>query len=58
MALYETIFRDGLAVGYLSSAGWGYSIEKNIGYGYVWSAEGVDRDFLEAGTYELEKNHL
>ena len=50
----ETIFRDGVAVGYLSSAGWGYSIGKNIGYGYVRSNRGVDRNYLEAGNYELE----
>jgi 4-methylaminobutanoate oxidase (formaldehyde-forming) len=41
-------------VGYLSSAGWGYSLETNIGYGYVRNAEGVDRDYLASGRYELE----
>jgi len=59
----ETIFRNGEAVGYLSSGGWGYSAEKNIGYGYVRNGAGgaggtdgsaVDRDFLTSGRYELE----
>ena len=50
----ETIFRDGVLVGYLSSAGWGYNIGKNIGYGHVRSDQRLDRDYLEAGTYELE----
>jgi 4-methylaminobutanoate oxidase (formaldehyde-forming) len=50
----ETIFRDGERVGWLSSAGWGYTLETNIGYGYVRRAEGVDKDFLLAGSYELE----
>jgi sarcosine dehydrogenase len=50
----ETIFRDGERVGWLSSAGWGYTLETNIGYGYVRRAEGVDKDFLLAGNYELE----
>ncbi len=50
----ETIYRDGLSVGWLSSAGWGYTLEGNIGYGYVRNAEGVDPAFLESGHYELE----
>ena len=50
----ETIYRNGEAVGYLSSGGWGYSVGKNIGYGYVRNGQGVDRDFLTAGRYQLE----
>jgi 4-methylaminobutanoate oxidase (formaldehyde-forming) len=29
-------------------------VEKNIGYGYVRNGEGVDRDYLTSGRYELE----
>ena len=50
----ETLYRDGERVGWLSSAGWGYTLGKNIGYGYVRRAEGVDQAFLDAGRYELE----
>ena len=50
----ETIYRNGERVGWLTSAGWGYSVEKNIGYGYVRSPDGVDDDFLATGDYELE----
>ncbi len=50
----ETIYRDGARVGWLTSAGWGYTVEKNIGYGYVRNAEGVDDDHLFGGRYELE----
>jgi len=51
----ETIYRDGKRVGWLSSAGWGYTIEANIGYGYVRDAErGVDADYVLSGNYELE----
>ena len=32
----------------------GYTLEKNIGYGYVRRAEGVDDDFLFSGDYSLE----
>ena len=39
----ETILRNGAAVGYLSSAGWGYTVGRNIGLGYVRNADGVTR---------------
>jgi 4-methylaminobutanoate oxidase (formaldehyde-forming) len=50
----ETIYRDGERVGWLSSAGFGYSLGKPIGYGYVRRASGVDRDFALSGAYELD----
>jgi 4-methylaminobutanoate oxidase (formaldehyde-forming) len=50
----ETIYRDGERVGWLSSAGWGYTVNTNIGYGYVRNADGVDREYLKSGSYELE----
>ena len=50
----ETVFRDGKAVGWLTSAGWGYTIGANVGYGYVRDAAGVSDAMLESGRYELE----
>ncbi|OUS14373.1 FAD-dependent oxidoreductase, partial [Rhodospirillales bacterium 47_12_T64] len=50
----ETIYRDGERVGWLTSAGFGYTLGKNIGYGYVRSQTGVDKAYLKAGKYELE----
>jgi 4-methylaminobutanoate oxidase (formaldehyde-forming) len=50
----ETIYRDQQQVGWLTSGGYGYTVEKSIGYGYVRRAEGLDRDWLLAGSYELE----
>jgi 4-methylaminobutanoate oxidase (formaldehyde-forming) len=50
----ETIYRDGERVGWLSSAGWGYTVRKHIGYGYVRHDDGVDSEFLRSGRYELE----
>jgi len=50
----ETIYRNGEIVGYLTSAGWGHTLECAIGYGYVANDGGVDRAYLEAGDYELE----
>jgi 4-methylaminobutanoate oxidase (formaldehyde-forming) len=49
----ETILRDGKPVGYLTSGGYGYTVEKNIGYGYVRNEGGVSDDFLNSGSYEL-----
>ncbi len=50
----ETIYRDGARVGWLSSGGWGYTVGANIGYGYVRREQGVSRDFLRSGSYELD----
>jgi 4-methylaminobutanoate oxidase (formaldehyde-forming) len=49
----ETILRNGEAVGYLTSGGYGYTVGRNIGYGYVRNADGVSDEFLTAGEYEL-----
>jgi 4-methylaminobutanoate oxidase (formaldehyde-forming) len=50
----ETIYRDGLRVGWLTSGGFGHTVGKPIGYGYVRDPVGVERAWLEAGRYELE----
>jgi sarcosine dehydrogenase len=49
----ETILRNGQPVGYLTSGGYGYTIGKSVGYGYVRNEDGVSDDFLEDGDYEL-----
>ena len=50
----ETIYRDGKRVGWLTSAGFGYTVGRPIGYGYVRNDEGVSREWIFAGRYELE----
>ena len=40
--------------GYLTSAGYGYTVNKPIGLGYVKHNQGVDDDYLLSGSYELE----
>jgi 4-methylaminobutanoate oxidase (formaldehyde-forming) len=50
----ETIFRNGKRVGWLSSAGWGYTVKTNIGLGYVRDPDGVDADYVMSGDYQLE----
>ena len=49
----ETILRNGEPVGYLTSGGYGYTVGKHIGFGYVRNADGVSDDFLADGDYEL-----
>ena len=50
----ETVYRNGVRVGYLSSGGWGHTVNANIGMGYVRNADGVADDWLASGAYELE----
>jgi 4-methylaminobutanoate oxidase (formaldehyde-forming) len=49
----ETILRNCEPVGYLTSGGFGYTLQSSIGYGYVRNAGGVSDDFLLSGRYEL-----
>lgn len=50
----ETIYRNGVRAGWLTSGGYGYSVGKSIGYGYVRSDQVIDQDYVLSGTYELE----
>ena len=51
----ETIYRDGKRVGWLTTGGYGYTVNRSIGYGYVRDPEnGVDRGKVLSGRYELE----
>ncbi len=50
----ETIYRNGERCGWLSSAGFGHTIGKFIGMGYVRSDRYIDHDFVLSGDYELE----
>jgi sarcosine dehydrogenase len=49
----ETILRDGEFAGYLTSGGYGYTLGKPIGYGYIRNAKGVDDAYIQGGEYEL-----
>ncbi|MFZ9629600.1 MAG: GcvT family protein [Ilumatobacteraceae bacterium] len=53
----ETIFRDGERVGWLTSGGFGYTVDRSLGYGYVRrpvDRGGVTAEWVLDGTYELE----
>jgi 4-methylaminobutanoate oxidase (formaldehyde-forming) len=49
----ETILRNGEFAGYLTSGGFGYTVGKSIGYGYVRNEGGVSESFLKEGRYDL-----
>ncbi len=50
----ETIYRNGVRVGWLSSAGYGHSLGKSIGMGYIRDDTGVGADYVKTGIYELD----
>jgi len=50
----ETIYRNGERVGWLTSGAYGYTIGRAIGLGYVRNPDGVENDWIDSGTYELE----
>ncbi len=50
----ETIYRNGERVGWLTSGGFGYTVNKSIGYGFIRDEDRVDAAFIEKGEYELE----
>ena len=50
----ETIYRNGERAGWLCSGGFGYTVGKPIGYGYVAGKAQVSNETLLSDTYELE----
>jgi len=50
----ETIYRDGERVGWLTSGGFGYTVNRSIGFGYVRNPNGVSAEWVLGGDYELE----
>jgi 4-methylaminobutanoate oxidase (formaldehyde-forming) len=50
----ETLYRDGEKVGWLTSGGHGYTIDAAIGMGYIRNPDGLDKDFILSGSYELD----
>ncbi len=50
----ETIYRNGERCGWLSSGGFGHTLGRSIGMGYVRASEAIDKNYVLSGTYELE----
>lgn len=50
----ETILRNGERCGWLSSAGFGHTLGRSIGLGYVRAGHVIDAEHVLSGRYELE----
>ncbi len=50
----EPIYRDDLIVGYLTSGMYGHTLGAAVGLGYVENREGVNANFINDGSYEIE----
>jgi 4-methylaminobutanoate oxidase (formaldehyde-forming) len=50
----EPILRDGVIVGSITSGAYGHRILASLGMGYIHSKDGVDKSFLENGSFEVE----
>jgi heterotetrameric sarcosine oxidase gamma subunit len=50
----EPLYRNGVLVGSTTSGAWGHRVGRSLGLGYVKHAEGVTRDWLQSGTWEIE----
>jgi heterotetrameric sarcosine oxidase gamma subunit len=50
----EPIVRDGQIVGSITSGGYGHRINASLGMGYVYCPEGVTKDFVDSGNFEVE----
>ena len=50
----EPIYRDGQMVGRTSSGMWSYTEGRALAMGYVECPDGVTKDWLEAGQFEIE----
>ena len=49
----ETIWKDGLMVGYVTSGGWGHRLGKMIGLATVHQDAGVTKDWIDAGGFSV-----
>ncbi len=50
----EPIFRDGTLVGRTTSAMFGHTVGAAIAMGYVFHEEGVTKEYLDSGKFEIE----
>lgn len=50
----EPIYRDGIIVGRTSSGMWSYVEGRSLAMGYLHNSDGVGKEWLDAGTFEIE----
>ena len=50
----EPIYRDNKRVGAISSAAYGHTLGASVGMGYVEYLGGVDKEYLDSGSFEID----
>jgi 4-methylaminobutanoate oxidase (formaldehyde-forming) len=50
----EGVYRDGTWVGYLRAGDFGHTLGASVGLGSVAWQDGVTKDWIESGTWELD----
>jgi 4-methylaminobutanoate oxidase (formaldehyde-forming) len=50
----EPLYRDGVLVGRTTSGAYGHTLGRAVGLGYVTHPGGVDRAFVDSGSFEVE----
>jgi glycine cleavage system aminomethyltransferase T len=50
----EPVLRDGVVVGYVRAASYGWTIGAAVGLAFVSSDEKITKDWLDAGTWEVD----
>ena len=50
----EPIYRNGVLVGSTTSGAWGHRVNLSLGLGYVHNKDGVTKDWIEGGKWEVE----
>ena len=51
---HEPIMRDGVIVGHLTSGDYGHTLGGAVGLGYIEVDEEVTREYIEAGSFEID----
>ncbi|MDH3412595.1 MAG: FAD-dependent oxidoreductase, partial [Gammaproteobacteria bacterium] len=51
---HEPILRDGKIVGHLTSGNYGHTLGGSVGLGYVKCKDGVSRDYIASGKFEID----
>ena len=50
----EPVYRDGILVGSTTSGAWGHRVGRSLALGYVKCDDGVTKEWLESGKWEVE----
>ncbi len=50
----EPVYRNGVIVGSTTSGAWGHRINRSLGLAYVSSKEGVSKEWIDSGSWEVE----